>query len=562
MTWGADPWGAAPAAPTAAIVALAAAAASGALVWVAEIEAARNGGTAPTGGTSWGGGPWGAPQDDFAPGGGIETLRVSDLGWRSRDGDPGGVQPYPPYLLDGPDVERRVALAPGSADTMAWGSLRLAREVSLVGTDTALRRVRIRVGRRSEDPARGYATDPLAAALVEAFGGVALTWLGDVDGAIVPLRDPAAWLDAPLTARRFLGTGGAEGPADLAGTAFPVVRGGTPAAPVRSVPCILVDATKRIYRWTDGPGTLLAPLQAGAAVFTNAGDVADPQASGSPGAGSYYSSNATGQFRLGSDPVGQITADGYGGGGVSAAAIVGTILSGLGIPAGLVDATSIALADAAAPWISGFAWAGDTTARAALAPLLAGINGRLVASRGGALRLLLLRAPSAALRPVTTYDASRAVNVTAVPLGAPLTPPAAAWSVGWGRTHTVNQSPGATVTNPAERERLAREWRTASWSDPANAIRYAQPGRPPLVETALLDATGAASLAAVLGALWGVPRALWRVEGAPEDLMAHDLGDAVGLLWNADGLRDGVVGVQVGDGLRAADATGAALVLT
>jgi hypothetical protein len=57
---------------------------------------------------------------------------------------------------------------------------------------------RIRAGLRGWDSTRGIQTDPLAAALVDAFLGMALTWQARVDGADVPLRDPSAWLEAPM----------------------------------------------------------------------------------------------------------------------------------------------------------------------------------------------------------------------------------------------------------------------------------------------------------------------------------------------------------------------------
>jgi len=205
----------------------------GPLVWLAEIEAALDGGALPVAGPAWADDPWAAEPLSFASVGLAETIRVSDLGYRDT-------QSYPPLLVGGPDIERRVALAPGAADTFAWGSLRLAApgliaNASLTGRDTALRRVRIRAGLRGWDSTRGIQTDPPAAGLVDAFLGMALTWQARVDGADVPLRDPSAWLDAPIGIRKFLGTGGAEGPAELAGTPFPIVRGGTSSAPVRNI---------------------------------------------------------------------------------------------------------------------------------------------------------------------------------------------------------------------------------------------------------------------------------------------------------------------------------------
>jgi len=63
--------------------------------------------------------------------------------------------------------------------------------------------------------------------------------------------------------------------------------------------------------------------------------------------------------------------------------------------------------------------------------------------------------------------------MAAVPMGGPLTPPAAFWSVGYARTHSTTTTPKPTV-RATERERLAKPYRTAVWSDATNLTRYAQ----------------------------------------------------------------------------------------
>ena len=529
----------------------------GALVWAAEIEAALDGGTLAQGGPAYADDAWAAEPPVFVPAGGADTIRVSDLGWR-------GPAPYPPLLLGGPDIERRVALAPDQGDTYAWGSLRLAPldivpGITLAGRDTAMRRVRIRVGMRGYDAARGIFTDPAPANMLDVFLGVGLTWRARDDGAELPLRDPSAWLDAPIGIRRFLGTGGAEGPASLAGKPFPIVRGGTVSFPVRACPVTLVEAASRRYRWTDGPCTLVQLYEDGAAVYTYAGDL--PGLGPSPGAGAYYSDNATGELRLGSDPAGTITVDGVG----SAAPLAGTVLRDLlmvsaGLPAGLLDEGSVLGTAGSVPFIGGWAWTGAETARDAIRPLLAALGARLVTSRSGGLRLWPLRALTATSTAVAAFDVSSAVAVTPIPLDAPLMPPAAVWTVGYQRTHAISSTLKAIVT-PAERERQLQPWRSAAWADAANLTRYAQASRPALVETALLQAADAQALANALGALWGVPRSLWQVTLPAGTALLRDIGDVVRLTWPADGLRNGALGQVVGESLRASDGTASLLVL-
>ena len=538
----------------------------GSLVWLADIEAALAGGTLPVAGPAHAEAAHGAEPPAFAPAAGSETIRVSDRGWRGIEGVAGGATPYPPLLIGGPDIERRVALQPGGSDTYAWGTMRLAAPglvpgADLAGRDTAMRRVRIRAGLRGWDASRGIETDPAPGALIDAFLGMALTWQPRADGADVPLRDPSAWLDAPIGIRKFLGTGAAEGPADLAGVPFPMVRGGTIGAPVRSCPAVLVNAAARIYRWTDGAGSLVQVYEDGAPVYSYSGDVADVFAAGSPGAGAYISSNAQGMFKLGSDPAGAVTVDGAGGSGPLLATVLRDLLmSTLGLPAGFLDEGSVLATAGAVPFSGGWAWSGQESAREAIRPLLAGLGARLVASRSGGLRLWPLRALSPDARPVARIDPQSAASASLVPIGAPLVPPAAAWSVGYGRTHTTTTTPKPTVS-AAERERLAKPYRLASWSDAANLSRYAQASRPDLLETALLASIDAQNLAAAIGALWGVPRQLWQVVQPVGSVLLRDIGDVVWLEWPADGLRAGALGQVVGDGIRASESTASLLIL-
>ena len=150
--------------------------------------------------------------------------------------------------------------------------------------------------------------------------------------------------------------------------------------------------------------------------------------------------------------------------------------------------------------------------------------------------------------------------MAAVPMGGPLTPPAAFWSVGYARTHSTTTTPKPTVS-ATERERLAKPYRTAVWSDATNLTRYAQASRPDMVATALLQQPDAQSLANSLGALWGVQRSLWQVKLPTASALLREIGDVVTLQWPADGLRTGALGQVVGDSLRAGDPTASLLVL-
>ena len=567
MSWSSDAWGGgahaedapaalpgAPPPPPPIVADLLDPRRGGALVWVVEVEAARDGGTLPAAGPAWAEDAWGAAPPAFIPAGGSQVLRVSDLGWRAPAGAPAGAA-YPPWLLQGPDLDRRVALAPGANDTWGVGVMTFAPQAVLDGHDTAMRPVRVRVGQQGWDPGRGLVTDPVA--LGDVFSGLALTWRAGDAGNEVPLRDAAAWLDQPVGVQRFTGAGGAGGTPDLAGQPVPIVRGGDALNPVRACPARLVEPLTQIFRWSDA-GTPVAVREDGAAVYASAGPVADVFAAAAPAAGAYVW-DAAGHVRLGSVPQGQITVDGHGP-DLLAATIVRDLLMGtMGLPAGLLDEGSVLATAGTAPQAAGWAWTGGETGREAVQPLLRALNARLVPARAGGLRLWPLRALPADARPAARLDATSAVACDPVPLDG-LMPPAAAWTVGYGRTHTLTSTPKPTVS-AADRERLAAPWRTAAWGDAANLLRYAQPARPPLVETALLTAGDAAALAGVLGALWGVPRTLWRVTVPAGAALARDIGDVVQLGWDIPGLRNAPLGQVVGDSVRAGEPAGALLIL-
>ncbi|NDE99351.1 MAG: hypothetical protein EB034_13910 [Verrucomicrobia bacterium] len=103
-------------------------------------------------------------------------------------------------------------------------------------------------------------------------------------------------------------------------------------------------------------------------------------ASGSPGAGAFYSSNAQGMIRLGSDPAGTITVDGAGGSGPLVATVLrDLIMTTLALPAGYLDEASVTSTAVIAPYTGGWAWTGQESGREAIKPLLAGLGARLPA---------------------------------------------------------------------------------------------------------------------------------------------------------------------------------------
>lgn len=136
---------------------------------------------------------------------------------------------------------------------------------------------------------------------------VGVGWEGTERSVRLRIRDQSYSLDKPLQTSLFLGSGGAEGGADLEGKPKPLAFGR-----VRNISPVLVDATNLIYQAHDGAMAAVDDVfDRGAALTSSATDVADYTAlvAQSVSAGQYATALAVGLFKLGSSPDGLITAD-------------------------------------------------------------------------------------------------------------------------------------------------------------------------------------------------------------------------------------------------------------
>lgn len=508
------------------------------------------------------------------------TLYASDTGYRTLPGDPpgtppgfaGGVVVYPPVLDAAFEVDRRIALDPASPSTATFGAIRLnnlgQRFDSFVqARNSDGRPVRVLSGSKAFDAGRGIFVDPPRASLAPLFGGTALPWQLSEDTLEIPLRDAAYTAARPLQATLYAGTGGYAGGADLLGKEVPLTRGGTAANPVQNVSLVAVDTANLIFQWTDGPGTLQALYEGGAAVFTWVGDVADLYAGTPPAAGQYRTNNARGLVQMGSKPVNQLTADVTGAfpaaGAVTTAAQIARFLltETMGQPASVLDLGSFAAADAAYPYAAGFFAASGAQGLEQVQAMLGSIGARLIATRTGLLSVFVLRALPASAVPAAAFTTANAISVTPQALPSTLDPPPSQWRVGWGVNNTV-QASGLNATVPAARQRqIALPTRIAPWFSSAVATAYRNANRPALVNTALLAQAQAQALANDLGALWAGRPGLYAVELPIEAALPLNLGSVVLLRWPLGNLADGRLGQVVGEQLRSADASAVLTVL-
>lgn len=535
------------------------------LFYAIEVDAYRPGGTAGAPALdAWGVVPWGALSNAAAAVESYDTIRASDLGYRTAPADAGGVVVYPPYLDSAFAIDRRLNLQPSApAAAAAWGSISLAnagnRYDAIAAADNSDGRgVRVYAGSKVYDPGRGYLADPPRAALATLFTGIAQPWFCSDTALDVPIRDATYWLERPAQTALYGGTGGLDGGTDLKGLPKPKTRG-----TVRSITPVLVDAVNRIYQWTDNAGTVAALYEGGATGITFAGDVADLY-SGSTPAGQYRTNRARGLFQLGSAPARTITLDAT---GDFVTPAPGTITGpcglarwfmqdDLGLPVSLLDLASFAAADAACPYGSGFFLGTAPADGATVAGQIVGsVAAKLIPTRTGTLRCMVLRALPANVAPVAAFGRTNAVSLTPRPLGAPLDPPPFRWQVGYARAWTVQTTNLSPLTTPAATQFLAASDRYAVWVGPDVQAAYRRPSDPPQVPTFLAAVADATAVANALGALWGVRRRLYDLVLPVQSGVLREIGDVVRLTWPMDNLGAGALGQVVGEQFRAGDST-------
>jgi hypothetical protein len=528
-----------------------------------EMDAYAPGGEAPGGAAPFASAPWADTPPDAGRVSVSEIVLASDIGYRTRESDAGGLRLYPGTVDQAFALDRAMKLAPGAAAVAAsWGSLRLAnagrRYDALAARSNADGRlVRVLMGWKSPD-ARGYLVDPPYASLMPFFVGIGQPWFLSEEVLEVPLRDASYWIERPYLQNVYAGISGLEGTPDMAGQIKPRVRGGTSADPVRNVTPKLIDPVDQIYQFTDGPGTIVALYEGGDAQHTYAGDVADLYSGVTP-SGQYRTNNANGCFQLGTRPTRPITVDVTGGFVVagaqsSAATIARYILTeDMALPPDLIDVASFTSLAALYPWTAGWSWTEASDGAAAAGLMLAAIGARLVPTRDGRLKAIALRTLPAGATPKARLSTAEIIGLTPRALGAPLDPPPYRWRVGYQRCHTVQTSDLDPDVSDARKQFLASADRFAPpWASTAVLAAYRNPQDPPELPTALLQKAHAEALAQSLGALWGtVPaRRLYDVVVPTELGLSLDVGDAVSLVYPIHDLDGGKLGQVVGDSLR------------
>ena len=496
------------------------------------------------------------------------TITASDLGYRTAPAD-GPVVVYPPVLDGAFAIDRRIELDPGaSAISETWGSVTLLNPNGLfdaiAGADNSdTRGLRILAGRKILDTTRNIYLDPGYSALTTVFSGLAQVWALTEANLTVPIADPAYWLQVPLQAALYGGTGGLDGTAALTGTAKPKARGGTATAPIRNVTPVMVDPVNLIYQYSDAAGTVVTLYEGGdGANITRATDVANLY-SGSTPAGQYRTCNALGLFQLGTTPASGriITADVTGqfpsAGVVTSPVAIARqlILEDAVVPSAYLDLAAWSAVDTAWPATAGV-WFGSNstvTADVAVSAVLGSIGARVMASRLGLLRPFLIRALAAGVAPTFSFNVDNTIDVQRIALPTNIDPPTAVWKVGYQHNYTTQTSGLSPSATSAQVAYVAQSDTMAAWASTAVLAAYRRPNFPDPVTGALLTLTDAQNMANAFGALWGVRRRLYTVQVPLALALSVDLGAVVSLAWPAEDLAAGQIGQIVGEQTRTLD---------
>lgn len=410
--------------------------------------------------------------------------------------------------------------------------------------------------------ARGYLVDPAYASLSLVFAGVATPWFLTDTELQIPIRDATYWLDRPVQSNLYTGGGSYGGDATLAGLPLPKARGGTSGNPIRNVTPVLIDATNRIYQYTDAAGTVVALYEGGDTNITFSANTTNLYAGSTP-AGQYRTDNSRGLFQLGSTPARTITVDCTGqfpiaGVQTTAATIARYLLSeDLLLPSGNLETASFTSVDGAYPYTSGiyFDPVSPVTGLDALALLLSALGAKIIPLRTGQLRLLALRALPVSPTTVDAFNLTNIVRIAPAPLPAILAPPPYRFRVGYQHNFTVQTSGLSPNVTMAKLAFLAAADRLAAASSSTILGSYNRPNDPPIIATALQSQTDAASLATALVALWSTRRRIYDVTLPVLNGLVREIGDVVSLTYPMDDLSTGKSGQIVGEQFNASDSS-------
>ena len=422
---------------------------------------------------------------------GVRTLYFSTHGFTSKASDTPASTFYEPKLKQ-PGLMRRDVFsqgATGGASTTGYGLIELVNLGTLdVLADYGFdgRNFRILLG--DVDAARSSFTTVIKGTMEQPE----FTW----QNLTIRIRDRVAEFDRTIQTTLYAGTNalpaGLEGTAnDLKGKPKPKVYG-----QVFNISPPMVNTARLIYQVNDGAIASLDQVYDQGVALT-AGAVYSSQAdmeTNAPAAGTYRVWLAGGYFRLGSSPVGPITASvtqGASAADRTVAQIIKTIATGPGgITVGdIVAADVTALDTATGSAVVGIYLSEGETIKSALDSLTNSVGAWYSFDRLGQLRMAQLTAPSGAAAATFTRQEIIDIERTAT-ADTDKGVPAYQVRLGYAKNYTVLSSGLAAGATAAFKAWLAEDYRAVSATD--SAVLTAHLLSPVLeFQTLLVDATAA-----------------------------------------------------------------------
>lgn len=501
------------------------------------------------------------------------TIYGSDLGYRTRAADVGGVVPYPPILSEAFSIDREMALEPQqTAAAWGFGQITLSNDNGRFDSIASSwnsdgRAASIYRGTKTWDDKRGIWIDPPKTALTAMFVGLATPWFLDADKLTVPLRDATYWTEKSYQTDQYAGTGSYEGTTSLTGVLKPVARGGTASRPIKNITPVLIDPISLIYQYNNAPGTVVKLYEGGLSApdlgaITFQADTTNLY-SGAALPGRYRTDNSRGLFQLGSTPVRPITCDVTGafpgGAVVTVAAQIALIMltNDIAVPAANVNVASFSAAGIAYPYVAGvyFSSTDNPDGVEAVSKILSGFGAKLIPDRTGRLSCFVLRSLTGNEVPAFTIDTTNCVSITPIKLPEAVDPPPYRLRLAYQHNHTVQTSDLNSSANALQLQFVKTPDQYANWASTTILQRYRRPNDPPPFGGSLLDASDAQTVVTALGGLWGGRSRLYEVVLPIAFGLAIDLGNVVRLTYPMDDLYNGLLGQVVGERFSSSDST-------
>ena len=407
--------------------------------------------------------------------------------------------------------------------------------------------------------ARQVYLSPAIGALDVIWTGMAGTWSADENGIVIPLRDASYWLEQPAQDTVYDGSGTYGGTAALAGVPVPMARSAGSGIAHNASPT-LIDPVSRIWQYSDQGGTVVALYERGAEAIGFASDTTNLYAGSTP-PGQYRTDDSRALFQLGSPPQGQITCDVTGdfpadGGSPVAPGSLAELAYYLlkldiGVPTAFIDAASFTDAGAAYSYDGAVFVAPDARidGLAAVSRVLESFGARLVTTRSGKLRCLVLRAVADTEAVVADLDGAKIISVAPLPVPPSLVPPPYRIRVGYQRNHTIQTDVSVSAADD-HRQAVANPAAYEPYVNTDTLAAYRRPNDLPPVGGDLEQSADAQAVADDLGALLTGGIRLFRVTVPQPVGLGLDLGDVVQLTHPIDILRAGVRGRIVGEQFR------------